>query len=144
MSILKQTKRKHSKQISVLLVVLIMLSPIISSANTLLMSESTMLHHSVSVSTENGVEQMKSTSGRDSCHETSTQVIKDSTKVTSPSVTNDCCDESCLCAQAGCQSTTAVFHNLLLSVNPDNVAFNFTASIYLNPHTAPSFPPPIS
>lgn len=140
MGILKQIKQKYSKQISVLLAVLMMLSPIISSASTLLMSESIMPHHSMSVSTESDVEQMKSASDRNSCHETSAQAVKNSTKMT----TNDCCDESCLCAQAGCQSSSAAFHNSALSVSTDRTAFNFTASFYLNPQTLPSFPPPIS
>jgi hypothetical protein len=164
MSILKQTKpkylksqyseHKYSKQISVLLAVLIMLSPIISSASTLfanetfandlLMSESTMLHHSMSVSTESDVEEIKVASDRDSCHETSAQAIKNATKMTTSSVTNDCCDETCLCAQAGCQSSSAAFHNSALPVITDRVAYNFTASFYLNPQTLPSFPPPIS
>ncbi|KZY64823.1 hypothetical protein A3755_19715 [Oleiphilus sp. HI0085] len=144
MGILKQIKQKYSKQISVLLAVLMMLSPIISSASTLLMSESIMPHHSISVSTESDVEQMKSASDRDSCHETSAQAVKNSTKMTTSSVTNDCCDESCLCAQAGCQSSSAAFHNSALSVSTDRAAFNFTAPFYLNPQTLPSFPPPIS
>ena len=145
MSILKQIKQKYSKQISVLLAVLMMLSPIISSANTLLMSESTMPHHSASTSTESDVEQMKVTSDSESCHETVAQTVKDSMKMNkTSSVTNDCCDESCLCAQAGCQSSSAAFHNSALSFSTDRVAFNFTASFYLNPQTLPSFPPPIS
>lgn len=145
MSILKQTKFKFSKPLNIILAILILLSPIVSSANALLMEENTMPHHSASKSKVSDAEQMKVSMDHESCHKTSVQSNKSSVEKTNDNgMTKDCCDEPCLCAQAGCQSSTAAFHSSVLSVNADQSVFSFTSSLYLNPQSSPTSPPPIS
>ena len=145
MSILKQTKLKFSKTLNILLAVLILLSPIVSSASSLLMDENTMPHHSASKSNASNVDKIKASMDRESCHKTAAQGFKGSLEKTNyNAMTKDCCNESCLCAQVGCQSLAAAFHNSGLSVNTDQSAFKFTSSIYLNPQSSPASPPPIS
>lgn len=139
MSILNLTKLMYPKQLSVLLAVLMLLSPIVSSADALLMGKTPMPHHSVSISNEITVDQSK----HESCHKSSDQSGGDSIMAGVDS-TKDCCDEPCLCAQAGCQSSTAVFYKSELLLGADRTFFSFDLSSYLNPQTSPFFPPPIS
>ncbi len=140
MSSMQRNKSVISKCLHGLLVMLMVLSPLISSAGPV-------LHLTLNDSAEEHVSSL----AHESCHDAnSDSVIVTPKTIEQENIAedslfqNNCCEDNCLCIQTGCNSTTALFYSVGLSIEVITNAVDYAFADYNSPLVKLLSPPPIS